>query len=135
MNRPWTIIAVEDVTKSAEWYTALLDAQDTHPRATVFDQVVDADGTVLLCLHHWGPSGPNGDHVWPSLANNRDEDAARGLLLWFVVDDFEAAWVRAQELGGKVEEPPNSDNGTGMRAFMLRDPDGYYVVVNEARAA
>ena len=26
-------------------------------------------------------------------------------------------------------------NGTGMRAFMLRDPDGYSVVVNETRTA
>lgn len=62
-------------------------------------------------------------------------DVAKGLLLWFLVDDFVAAWERAQELGGKVEEPPNTDNGTGMRAFMLRDPDGYYVVVNESCTA
>src|SRR5947207_2136202 len=39
----------------------------------------------------------------------------KGLLLWFVVDDFDAAWKRAQALGAAIEEPPNTDNGTFMR--------------------
>jgi uncharacterized glyoxalase superfamily protein PhnB len=56
-----------------------------------------------------------------------------GLLLWFVVDDFDAAWERAQRLGAPIEEPPNTDNGTGMRAFVVRDLDGYHVAINEAR--
>lgn len=135
MKRPWTIIAVADVIKSSEWYMRLLDARSTHPGSTVFDQVVDEDGTVLICLHHWGPSGPHGDHIWPSLAEPKGDAAGNGLLLWFVVDDFDAAWQRAQTLGTEIEESPNTDNGTGTRAFMLRDPDDYYVVVNEARTA
>ena len=134
MKRPWLIIAVADVVKSAGWYVKLLDAQDTHPGNTVFDQVIAEDGSILLCLHHWGPSGPHGDHVWPSLAEPSG-DAGNGLLCWFVVDDFDAAWKRAQALGARVEESPNTDNGTGMPAFMLRDPDGYHVVVNEERKA
>ena len=59
--------------------------------------------------------------------------AGAGLLLWFVVDDFDAAWERAQKLDAAIEESPNDDNGTGMRALVIRDPDGYYVAVNEAR--
>lgn len=43
--------------------------------------------------------------------------------MWFVVDDFDAAWKRAQALGAAVEESPNTDNGTLMRAFVVRDPD------------
>ena len=54
-------------------------------------------------------------------------------MLWFVVDDFEVAWERAQALGTPIVEEPNTDNGTGMRAFVIRDPDGYHVAVNEAR--
>jgi uncharacterized glyoxalase superfamily protein PhnB len=54
-------------------------------------------------------------------------------LLWFVVDDFDEAWRRAQEMGATIDESPNTDNGTGMRAFVVRDPEGYYVTVNEAR--
>jgi catechol 2,3-dioxygenase-like lactoylglutathione lyase family enzyme len=133
--RPWTIIAVRDVAESAAWYAAVLGADQTHPGATVFDQVADADGTILLCLHRWGPSGPGGDHHWPSLADPGEGHAGNGLLLWFVVGDFDDAWRRAQDLNLHVEEEPNTDNGTGQRAFLVRDPDGYLVAVNEAREA
>jgi hypothetical protein len=50
-----------------------------------------------------------------------------------VVDDFDEAWTRAQAIGASIAEPPNTDNGTFMRAFVIRDPDGYYVEVNETR--
>ena len=80
-----------------------------------------------MCLHHWG------DHKHPSLSNPQEGNVGKGLLLWFVVDDFDAAWERAQTLGAAIEESPNADNGTGMRAFIVRDPDGYYVAVNETR--
>ena len=132
MKRTWPIIAVADVVKSTEWYVRLLDAQNTHTGGTVFDQVIAKDGSILLCLHHWGPSGPRGDHLWPSLADP-NTNAGNGFLCWFVVHDFDAAWERAQALGARIEEPPNTNNGTGMPAFKVRDPDGYYVVVNKAR--
>ena len=118
---------------NSAWYARLLNAANTHPGATVFDQVRDQDGTVLLCLHHWGPSGLRSDHDYPSLSNPEPGSAGKGLLLWFVVDDFDAAWERAQALGAPVEEMPNTDNGTLMRAFVVCDPDGYHVAVNEAR--
>jgi catechol 2,3-dioxygenase-like lactoylglutathione lyase family enzyme len=130
MQATWPIIAVESVRDSVAWYTRLLGADETHPGASVFNQVVAADGTILLCLHHWGPSGARGDKEWPTLTVRR-EGSENGLLLWFLVDDFDEAWDRARDLGRTVESP-NTDNGTHLRAFMLRDPDGYYVVVNEA---
>jgi hypothetical protein len=132
MKRIWPIIAVADVPGSAAWYMNLLAAKQTHPGNAEFDQIVDEDDTVLLCLHYWGPSGPNGDHHWPTLAKPM-EGSQNGLLLWFVVDDFDAAWKRAQSIATKTEEEPNTDNGTGMRAFVVQDPDGYHVVINEAR--
>jgi len=133
MKRTWPIIAVADVPKSTTWYNRLLNARNTHAGAPVFDQIVDEDGTVLLCLHRWGPSGPQGDHQWPSLSNPQQNHIGNGLLLWFVVEDFDSAWERAQALGSVIEEAPNTDNGTLMRAFVVRDPDQYYVAVNEAR--
>ena len=132
MKRLWPIIAVSDVTRSAAWYMELLEAQQTHPGNEVFDQIVDSDNTVLLCLHHWGPSGSQGDHDWPTLSQPTEGGDQNGVLLWFVVDDFSEAWARAQTLGAPLEEEPNSDNGTGMRAFVIRDLDGYHVAVNEA---
>lgn len=133
MKRVWPIIAVSDVAASAKWYVDLLAARRTHPGNNVFDQIVDTDDTVLVCLHWWGPSGPKGDHHWPTLAAPSSAGVGNGLLLWFVVDEFDAAWERAQALGTRIEEEPNTDNGTGMRVFVIRDLDGYHVAVNEAR--
>ena len=133
MKRPWPIIAVADVVATSKWYMTLLGAQENHPGATVFNQILDQDGTILLCPHWWGPSGPRRDHKWPSLMEKPEGPVGNGLLLWFVVDDFDAAWMRAQKMGATIDETPNTDNGTGMRAFVLRDPDGYYVTVNEVR--
>lgn len=131
MKRTWPIIGVADVTKSANWYMRLLDSKNNlphHPHRSVFDQILDEDGAVLVCLHRWG------DHNHPSLSNPEKGNTGKGLLLWFVVDDFDAAWERAQSLGSAIEQPPNIDNGTSMRAFVVRDPDGYYVAVNEAQS-
>ena len=132
MKRIWPMVAVKNVVESSAWYPKLLNAANNHPGGTVFNQIVDKDGTVLLCLHHWGPSGLRGDHHYPSLSNP-DGNPGKGLLLWFVVDDFDEAWTRAQAIGASIAEPPNTDNGTFMRAFVIRDPDGYYVAVNETR--
>jgi hypothetical protein len=134
MKRIWPIIGVADVPKSTVWYSQLLNARNTHAVAPFFDQIVDEDGSVLLCLHRWGPSGPLGDHHWPSLSSPKQGNTGRGLLLWFVVDDFDSAWERAQALSSAIEEAPNTDNGTLTRAFVIRDLDGYYVAINEARA-
>ena len=133
MSRPWTIVAVADVAKSSSWYITLLAAQQNHPDATVFNQILDVDGTILVCLHRWGPSGPQGDHEWPSLMTPAEGRPGNGLLLWFVVQDFDTAWDRAQTMGAAIHESPNTNNGTGMRAFVVRDLDGYYVTVNEGR--
>lgn len=133
MKRAWPIVAVSSVPTSAAWYTRLLNARQSHAGGDVFDQILGEDDVVLLCLHHWGPSGTRGDHHWPTLDKPFPGPRGNGLLLWFVVDDFDNAWARAQELGAAIEEEPNTDNGTGMRAFLIRDPDGHCIAINEAR--
>ena len=54
MKRTWTIIAVADVYGSFKWYQSLLGLQKTAPAHDPFGQILDSDGTVLLCLHAWG---------------------------------------------------------------------------------
>jgi hypothetical protein len=56
------------------------------------------------------------------------------VLLWFIVEDFDAAWKRAQVLAAPVIESPSIHSGTGHRAFVVCDPDGYHVAVNEGEA-
>jgi predicted enzyme related to lactoylglutathione lyase len=53
-----------------------------------------------------------------------------GLLLFFRVDDFDEALVRARTLVAQLEEEPRLNPATGTREFTLRDPDGYYVMVS-----
>ena len=132
MKRVWPMIAVTDFSASAKWYMKLLGAKQTHPGGVVFDQIVDDDGTVLLCLHYWGPSGASGNHKWATLLTPAGASDRNGLLLWFVVDDFEETWQRARGLGTAIEEEPNLDNGTGKPTFVIQDLDGYHVAINEA---
>ena len=61
MKRTWTIIGVRDVADSLHWYQSLFGQPETPPAHPDFGQLVDSDGTVLLCLHEWGA------HEHPSL--------------------------------------------------------------------
>src|SRR5689334_25078311 len=85
MKRLWTIIGVADVPRSFRWYQSLLGLPETAPAHDYFGQIVDADGTVLLCLHQWGA------HDHPSLASPDGATPGNGLLLFFRVDDYETA--------------------------------------------
>jgi hypothetical protein len=49
MKRTWTIIGVRDVPGSFKWYQSLFGQAVTFPSHDHFGQILDADGTVLLC--------------------------------------------------------------------------------------
>lgn len=97
-----------------------------HPH---FAQVLDADGTVLLCLHQWGA------HEHPSLLTPDAATPGNGLLLFFRVDDFEGALRRARALVTRFEEEPNRNPNTRTQEYSLRDPDGYYVTISAIASA
>jgi catechol 2,3-dioxygenase-like lactoylglutathione lyase family enzyme len=124
MKRLWTIIAVRDVSHSFDWYQKLLGLRPTAPAHEDFGQILDADGTVLLCLHGWGVE----DH--PPLMSPETAPAGNGLLLFFRVDDFDPAMQRARTLASRLEEEPHMNPSTHTREFSLRDPDGYYVTIS-----
>src|SRR5579863_4946643 len=90
MKRTWTIIGVGDVPRSAKWYQALFGQPANFPAHDYFGQILDSDGTVLLCLHKWGT------HEHPSLMSPDRGTPGNGLLLFFRVDDFERALQRAR---------------------------------------
>jgi catechol 2,3-dioxygenase-like lactoylglutathione lyase family enzyme len=124
MKRTWTIIGVADVARSFRWYQSLFGQPETQPAHDYFGQILDADGTVLLCLHLWG------DHEHPPLASPDNATPGNGLLLFFRVDDFDEALPRARALVTGLEEEPHLNPNTGTLEFALRDPDGYYVMVS-----
>lgn len=124
MKRTWTIIGVRDVARSFKWYQSLFGQPETSPAHDDFGQLVDADGTVLLCLHQWGA------HEHPSLMSPDNGTPGNGLLLFFRVDDYEMALARARAFGRRFEEEPHVNPSTRTMEFSLRDPDGYYVTIS-----
>ena len=124
MKRLWTIIGVADVARSCTWYQTLLGLPATAPAHDDFGQIVDADGTVLLSLHAWGAE----EH--PPLTSPDDAKPGNGLLLFFRVDNFDAALQNARALGSRLEEERHVNPNTGTAEFSLCDPDGYYVSIS-----
>jgi catechol 2,3-dioxygenase-like lactoylglutathione lyase family enzyme len=124
MTRTWTIIGVADVPRSCKWYQSLLGLPETAPGHDYFGQIVDPDGTVLLCLHSWGA------HEHPSLASPDFAKRGNGLLLFLRVDNFDAALPKARSLCSQLGEEPHMNPNTGTMEFSLRDPDGYYVTIS-----
>jgi catechol 2,3-dioxygenase-like lactoylglutathione lyase family enzyme len=124
MKRTWTIIGVSDVARSFRWYQSLFGLSETSPAHDDFGQILDADGTVLLCLHQWGA------HEHPSLTSPDQGAPGNGLLLFFRVDDFDLSLHRARALVDRLEEEPHVNPNTRTREFSLRDPDGYYLTLS-----
>lgn len=129
MKRTWTIIGVADVPRSFHWYQSLLGLPETAPAHDYFGQIVDTDGTVLLCLHAWGA------HEHPTLSSPHHATPGNGLLLFFRVDNYDVALSRARTLVSRLEEEPHVNPNTGTREFSLRDPDGYYVTISALEGA
>lgn len=124
MKRLWTILGAADVPASFAWYQSLLGMAPTAPAHDHFGQILDDDGTVLLCLHQWGA------HDHPPLSSPDHIQPGNGLLLFFKVDDFDAALVRGRALAGQLAEEPHMNHNAQAMEFSLRDPDGYYVTIS-----
>lgn len=107
MIRTWTIIGVSDVPGSLKWYQSLLGLPEAaHPHED-FGQILDSDGTVLLCLHEWGA------HEHPSLMSPDHLQPGNGLLLFFRIDNFDVRLQRARSLVTRLEEEPHVNPNTG----------------------
>jgi hypothetical protein len=124
VKRTWTIIGVNNVRASFNWYQSLFGQPQTAPAHDEFGQLLDSDGTVLLCLHEWGA------HDHPSLMSPDRATPGNGLLLFFRVDDFDLALQRARGLVRRLEEEPHMNPNTRTKEFAVRDLDGYYVTIS-----
>src|SRR4029434_9803958 len=102
----------------------LLRPRQRAPAHDHFGQILDSDGTVLLCLHQWGA------HDHPTLMSPDDGTPGNGLLLFFRIDDYEMALKRARALVDRFEEEPHVNPNTQTWEFSLRDLDGYYVTIS-----
>ena len=105
---------------------ALLGCESAHG-GPEYERLVSG-GELILQLHNWEVEhhhGPIGDP---------DLDRGNGVLLWFEIDDFDAAMARVEEMQAEVvrprhRNPPTGDGGPNHWECWLRDPDGYGVVL------
>ena len=118
MKRTWTIIGVRDVPGSFHWYQSLFGQPEKSPDHADFGQILDSDGTVLLCLHEWGA------HEHPSLMSRDHATPGNGLLLFFRVDDFGMALARARALVARLEESPTLTQTLELRSSHSEIPTG-----------
>jgi hypothetical protein len=118
------LIAVRDVRASALWYTQLLGTGSLpdHKHRDVYDRIV-ASGRVILQLHAWD------EEEHPNLVNRTAAPLAHGVVLWFQLDDFDAAVSRACALRAEVIAEPHINPAPQSREMWLRDPDGYVVAI------
>src|SRR5512134_3448813 len=113
--RPQPLLAVSDVEATSRWYQRLLGCESAHG-GPKYERLVHK-GKLVLQLHRWDVEhhhGPIGDREKKPYGN--------GVLLWFEVDDFDAAVARAATLGAEVVRPVHRNPGPDHRELWVRDP-------------
>lgn len=125
--RPQPLLCVHDVEAASRWYQQLLGCQSAHGGPEY--ERLEADGTLILQLHRWDV-----DHDHGPIGNPAARPYGNGVLLWFEIDDFDAALARAEALQAEVvlprhRNPPDGDGGPNHWELWIRDPEGYTVVL------
>ena len=125
--RPQPLVAVTDVEASSRWYQRLLGCESAHG-GSKYERLVFGD-RLILQLHDFEV-----EHHHGRIGDSSDRPYGNGVLLWFEIDDFDAALARATDLNAEIvlpkhRNPPTGDGGPRHWELWLRDPDGYTVVL------
>jgi catechol 2,3-dioxygenase-like lactoylglutathione lyase family enzyme len=125
--RPQPLIAVTDVEASSRWYQYLLGCHSAHG-GPHYERLV-VNNALILQLHHFDV-----EHHHGRIGDPDDTPYGNGVLLWFEIDDFDAAMARVAELNPEIilprhRNPPDGDGGPNHWECWLRDRDGYKVVL------
>ena len=128
--RAQPLIVCRDVQVSSRFYERLIGLAPAHG-GPEYQRLVDpklhhteygSDGLILQ-LHCW-----EADHHHGNMGDEK-LPVGNGVLIWFEVDDFDAAVRRATEMKAPVvldvHHNPNADH----RELWVKDPDGYTVVI------
>ena len=117
-----TIIAVKNVPLSAEFYRSLFALKSEHGGETF--EILKNENHIVLCLHKWG------EHDHPTMISS-DKGIGNGLILFFRVTDLNRILGNAYKLMANIEQEIHYNKNSLKNQFILRDPDGYYIIVSE----
>jgi predicted enzyme related to lactoylglutathione lyase len=126
--RPQPLLTVHDVEASSRWYQRLLGCESAHGGPEY--ERLETGGRLIMQLHHWDVGHDHG-----MIGDPDDRPYGNGVLLWFEIDDFDAAVERAGELAAEVvmaphRNPPEGEpGGPAHRELWIHDLDGYTVVL------
>jgi predicted enzyme related to lactoylglutathione lyase len=115
------LICVHDVEASSRWYQQLLGCESGHGGREY--ERLNSRGNLILQLHRWDV-----EHDHGPLGNPDDRPYGNGVLLWFELEDFDAAAARAKQMNVEVLKLPHLSENANWE-FWLRDPDGYALVL------
>ncbi|SRR6266536_3493154 len=104
--RPQPLIAVTDVEASSRWYQRLLDCRSAHGGAE-YERLV-SNGALILQLHRFEV-----EHHHGRIGDPNDKPYGNGVLIWFEIDDFDAAIDRAAEMKAEIFMPRHRNPPAG----------------------
>lgn len=124
---PQPLIAVTDVPRSSLWYQKLLGCESAHG-GNEYERL-NFKGELVMQLHHFEI-----EHHHGRIGDPDDTPYGNGVLLWFEIDDYDAAMKRVSELNPEIvmakhRNPPEGDGGPNHWECWIKDPDGYTVVL------
>ena len=114
-------IVVKDLERSRQFYVDGLGMRETpRPAFTFPGSWFQAGATQIHLIQEHVGTPPAGNPLPEQFRTSRSHHFA------FVVDDAEATYARAQELGLKIVSPPKPRPDGFVQVF-LNDPDGHVV--------
>ena len=117
------LIAVNDVKLSSRWYQKMLGCKSGHG-GNEYEQLVIGD-RIILQLHAWEFEHGHHTHMGKPSMKSR----GNGVLLWFLVDDFDKALKVIKKAKVKILENVKVNPNAQHREIWIQDPDGYVVVL------
>ena len=120
------LICVSDVEWSSRWYQELIGLTSGHG-GPEYERLMDGD-RLILQLHQWEV-----DHHHGPLGDPSRKPYGNGVILWFELDDFDAAVARSVTMNVHVMRSKQlSENGNW--EYWIRDAEGYTVVLTSPLA-
>jgi len=107
--------------RASRWYQRLLGCQSAHGGPN-YERLV-SHGNLILQLHNW-----HVEHHHRPLGDPELRPYGNGVLLWFELDDFDAAVARAEAMKAEVIKPRHRSENAHWECW-LRDPEGYTIVL------